>query len=72
MVRALAEADEADVAARGLRRSLKGRRRVCAPVTFARLHVASRRGAFLEAHRELTIDEAMDEATWTNRARTST
>jgi len=37
--RTLAEADEADSAARGEGAGLEGRLRVCASVTFARLHI---------------------------------
>src|SRR5437899_3731912 len=39
--RAIDEADEAELAARGAA-SLSGRLRICAPVTFARLHVMPR------------------------------
>jgi DNA-binding transcriptional LysR family regulator len=60
-VRALAEADEAMIAARGLGRGIDGRLRVCAPVTFARLHVAPRLGDFLEAHPNLALDFVMDD-----------
>lgn len=59
--RALAEADEAEIAARGLGRGLEGRLRVCAPVTFARLHVVPVVGDFLEAHPKLSIDFVMDD-----------
>lgn len=59
--RALAEADEAMIAARGLGRGLEGRLRVCAPVTFARLHVAPKLGAFLDAHPKLALDLVMDD-----------
>lgn len=59
--RALAEADEADTAARGLGAGLEGRLRVCAPVTFGRLHVAPRLGEFLDAHPKLRLDLVMDD-----------
>src|SRR5215471_247478 len=36
--RAIEEAEEADLAARGARAALSGRLRICAAVTFARLH----------------------------------
>jgi DNA-binding transcriptional LysR family regulator len=37
--RAIEEADEAELAARGAGTGLKGRLRVCAAVTFARIHL---------------------------------
>src|ERR1700761_2342345 len=37
-LRAIVEADEADAAAQGAGAGLEGRLRICAPVTFARLH----------------------------------
>src|SRR5438093_11583758 len=49
-VHALAEANEADAAAQGLGAGLEGRLRICAPVTFARLHLVPNLGDFLEAH----------------------
>src|SRR5262249_31495518 len=49
-VRALAEANEADAVAQGLGAGLEGRLRICAPVTFARLHLVPKLGQFLEAH----------------------
>ncbi|MFM2043321.1 MAG: hypothetical protein RLY86_1897 [Pseudomonadota bacterium] len=61
--RALAEAEEAEVAARGLGAGLAGRLRVCAPVTFARLHVAPGLGDFLESHPRLRLDLVMDDRT---------
>jgi len=60
-LRALAETEEADAAARGLGRGLEGRLRVCAPVTFARLHIAPRLGAFLSAYPRLSLDVVMDD-----------
>ncbi|MFA5965669.1 MAG: LysR family transcriptional regulator [Sphingomonas sp.] len=59
--RTLAEADEADSAARGEGAGLEGRLRVCASVTFARLHVVPRIGAFLDAHPHLRLDLVMDD-----------
>jgi DNA-binding transcriptional LysR family regulator len=59
--RTLAEADEAETAARGLSRGLDGRLRVCAAVTFARLHIVPRIGAFLDAHPDLSVDFVMDD-----------
>ena len=59
--RTLAEADEADTAARGLSKGLDGRLRVCAPITFARLHIVPRIGGFLDAHPDLSVDFVMDD-----------
>lgn len=59
--RTLAEADEADSAARGEGTGLEGRLRVCASVTFARLHVVPRIGAFMAAHPDLRLDLVMDD-----------
>ena len=55
-VRALAEADEADAAAQGLGAGLEGRLRICAPVTFARLHLVPKLSQFLEAHPRLRLE----------------
>jgi DNA-binding transcriptional LysR family regulator len=59
--RTLAEADEAETAARGLGKGLDGRLRVSAPVTFARLHVIPRIGGFLNAHPNLSVDFVLDD-----------
>ncbi|MCW6512513.1 LysR family transcriptional regulator [Lichenifustis flavocetrariae] len=59
--RTLAEADEADSAARGEGAGIEGRLRVCSSVTFARLHVVPRIGAFMEAHPNLRLDLVMDD-----------
>src|SRR6202020_2024394 len=48
--RALEEANEADMVARGAGAGLTGRLRVSAAVTFARLHVVPRLPTFLAAH----------------------
>src|ERR1700735_34877 len=55
-VRSLEEADEADLAARGAAAALSGRLRVCAAVTFARLHVVPRLPLFLAAHSRLEME----------------
>jgi DNA-binding transcriptional LysR family regulator len=60
-VRAIAEADEAETAARGAGAGLEGRLRVCAPVTFARLHIARRLGGFLDQHPRLRLELVMDD-----------
>lgn len=59
--RTIAEADEAETAARGFGMGLDGRLRVCAPVTFARLHVIPRIGGFLERHPNLRVDFVLDD-----------
>jgi DNA-binding transcriptional LysR family regulator len=58
---ALAEADEAWTAARSEGAGLSGRLRICAPVTFARLHVAPRLRSFLDAHPNLRLECVMDD-----------
>jgi len=59
--RALSEADEAWVSAKGAGAGLDGRLRVCAPVTFARLHVAPHLGEFLNSHPKLRLELVMDD-----------
>lgn len=59
--RTIAQADEADLAARGSGASLSGRLRICAAVTFARLHIIPRLGDFLAAHPDLNIDVVLDD-----------
>ena len=59
--RTIAQADEADLAARGSGASLSGRLRICAAVTFARLHIIPRLGEFLAAHPDLSIDVVLDD-----------
>jgi DNA-binding transcriptional LysR family regulator len=59
--RSIEEADEADLAARGAAATLSGRLRVCAAVTFARLHVIPHLPAFLAGHPEFEIDIVLDD-----------
>lgn len=59
--RVLDEADEAEAAARGLGAGLEGRLRVCAPVTFARLHIAPHLESFLATHPKLRLELVMDD-----------
>ena len=59
--RVLDDADEAETAARGIGTGLEGRLRVCAPVTFARLHVAPHLGSFLMTHPKLKLELVMDD-----------
>ncbi len=59
--RAIEEAEEADLAARGAGAALSGRLRICAAVTFARLHVMPHLPAFLDQHPALDIDVILDD-----------
>jgi DNA-binding transcriptional LysR family regulator len=59
--RSIEEADEAEFAARGAGTSLKGKLRVCAAVTFARIHVMPRLPEFLARHPELKIEAVLDD-----------
>lgn len=59
--RAIEEADEAELEARGAGTSLTGRLRVSAATTFARLHVIPRLPAFLAAHPDIEIDVVLDD-----------
>ena len=54
--RSIEEAEEAELAARGAGNGLSGRLRICAAVTFARLHVMPRLPIFLAEHPALDID----------------
>jgi DNA-binding transcriptional LysR family regulator len=59
--RAIEEAEEADLAARGAGAALSGRLRICATVTFARLHVVPHLAALLEQHPALDVDVLLDD-----------
>ncbi|MGF7135817.1 DNA-binding transcriptional LysR family regulator [Paraburkholderia sp. EB58] len=59
--RAIEEAEEAEIAARGAGSNLSGRLRVCAAVTFARLHIVPAIGRFLEEHPDLNVDMVLDD-----------
>jgi DNA-binding transcriptional LysR family regulator len=59
--RAIALADEADDAARGAGADLSGRLRVCAAVTFARLHVIPHLKRFLDRHPALEVEVILDD-----------
>ena len=59
--RSVEEADEADLAARGASANLSGRLRLCATVTFARLHVIPRLPAFLAEHPQLEVEVVCDD-----------
>ena len=59
--RAIEQADEADLAARGAGAALSGRLKVCAAVTFARLHVIPGLGDFLAVHPALNVEIVLDD-----------
>ena len=59
--RVLEDADEADLAARGAGAGLTGRLRICAAVTFARLHIVPRLPEFLAAHPGLEMEVVLDD-----------
>ena len=59
--RAIDEAHEAELAARGAASGLTGTLRVCAAVTFARLHILPHLGSFLALHPGLDIDVVLDD-----------
>ena len=59
--RAIEEADEADLAARGAGTGLKGRLRVCAAVTFARIHLVPLLPQFLAQHPDLNLEVVLDD-----------
>jgi DNA-binding transcriptional LysR family regulator len=58
---ALDAAEEAEAAAKGAGAALTGRLRICAPVTFARLHIVPHLPAFMAAHPKLDIDLVLDD-----------
>jgi DNA-binding transcriptional LysR family regulator len=59
--RAVEEADEAELAARGSGATLSGKVRVCAAVTFARLHIVPGLKKFLARHPDLTLEVVLDD-----------
>ena len=59
--RAIAMVDEADGAARGVSADLVGKLRVCAAVTFARLHVIPHIKRFLDRHPALDVEVMLDD-----------
>ncbi|CAB3799585.1 HTH-type transcriptional regulator DmlR [Paraburkholderia ultramafica] len=61
--RAVEEADEAVLAARGSASGLSGKLRVSAAVCFARLHIVPRLPAFLEEHPDLELELVLDDRT---------
>jgi DNA-binding transcriptional LysR family regulator len=59
--RAIEEANEAELAARGAGTGLKGRLRICAAVTFARIHLIPLLPRFLAQHPELELEVVLDD-----------
>jgi DNA-binding transcriptional LysR family regulator len=59
--RSIEKAEEAEIAARGAEARLSGRLRICAAVTFARLHVIPRLSRFLTEHPALDVDVVLDD-----------
>ncbi|MFL9880779.1 LysR family transcriptional regulator [Herbaspirillum rhizosphaerae] len=59
--RVVEDANEAELVARGTGTALSGRLRVCATVSFARLHIIPHLPAFLAEHPELDIEVVMDD-----------
>ena len=59
--RAIEEAEEADLAARGAGTGLTGRLRICAAVTFASRYVIPHLPGFLDQHPALEVDVIMDD-----------
>ncbi|TPG73613.1 LysR family transcriptional regulator [Pseudomonas arsenicoxydans] len=59
--RAIEESDEADNAARGAASGLTGNLRICAAVTFGRIHIVPHLGRFLEQNPDLNIDLLLDD-----------
>jgi DNA-binding transcriptional LysR family regulator len=59
--RSIEEADEAEVAARGAGRGLTGKLRICAAVTFARIHLMPRLPEFLARHPDLAMEVVLDD-----------
>ncbi|TKI07172.1 LysR family transcriptional regulator [Martelella alba] len=59
--RAIDHVNEAEAAIRESGAGLTGRLRICAPVTFARLHILPRLAGFLERHPGLDIDVVLDD-----------
>ena len=60
---AIAEADEAELAARGAGAGLSGRLKVSAAPTFARLHIMPELPRFMAEHPELDVEVILDDRT---------
>ncbi|HSU32971.1 MAG TPA: LysR family transcriptional regulator [Bryobacteraceae bacterium] len=62
-LRTLTEADEAEAVVRGTGTGLEGRLRICAPSTFARMHLVPSLGAFLDSHPKIRLELVMEDCT---------
>ena len=62
-LRTITEADQAEAVARDANTLLEGRLRICAPVTFARMHLIPTLGAFLDNHPKLQLELVMEDRT---------
>lgn len=60
-VAAIDAADAAEAVVRASTAALAGPLRVCAPVTFARLHIVPKLATFLESHPGITLDLVLDD-----------
>jgi len=59
--RSIEEADEAELAARGAGSGLTGKLRICAALTFARIHLVPRLPEFLARHPGLELEVVLDD-----------
>jgi DNA-binding transcriptional LysR family regulator len=60
-LRVIDEANQIDLAARGAGAGLTGRLKICAAVTFARIHIIPHLNQFLDKHPGLTVDIVLDD-----------
>lgn len=60
-LRTIDEANQAALAARGASAGLTGRLKICAAVTFSRIHIIPHISKFLDQHPGLTIDIVLDD-----------
>jgi DNA-binding transcriptional LysR family regulator len=60
-LRTLAAANEAEAVARGAAAGLEGRLRICAPTTFARMHLVPTLGSFLDTYPKLQFELIMED-----------
>lgn len=61
VARIVADAEDADAAARDSTVNLRGRLRVAVPTTFGRLQIVPRLGVFLQEHPRLDVDVELDD-----------
>src|SRR5437763_941761 len=59
--RSIAEAEDAELAARGAAATLSGRLRINVPLSFGRLHVVPRLAPFMAQHPALDVDVVLDD-----------